>query len=342
MIQNDWCLILGLEASVQLTLQLILVLVALTSTSTTGGFETIFESDDFMGVYMDPSIVIGLSILLSLKSSIMLHVDYIKKGKGHFPFKSCFFIFCWGLFANLKRLLSIVAFFIPSLGLFSILHHWQAEQIPYSIRKNFPGKINIDDRIAAYNMSETIYWRDLDRWKYTDIQEPKPPCYTEYTGLSLKDSSYVFLYFMIYQYAALLMIKLFTSEDFKKTERIFEKFLHVLLNMNISFPYSDWDVGDHSIEQFKQRYKKVNKEMAWCMIFNISVNLLMTLPLIFTFIKIRERHNFLVSLIGTKTEEDVSMQNIELLMYTVSICLVTFSLLEVLFYFLYQTKVNLI
>ena len=322
-----------------MTLQIVLVLVAMTSTSTTGGLETMFDSGDFMGVYMDPSIVLGLSILISLKSSVMLHVNYIKKEKGHFPFRSSFVTFCWGLFASLRRSLSSVSFFIPSLGLFSILHHWQAEQIPYSIRKNYPSKINYDDKIAAYNMSETVYWRQLDRWNFTDLQNPQPPCYTEYTGLSLKDSSYVFLYFMIYQYAALILVKLFTSEDFKKRERFFEKFLHVLLNMNLAFPYTDWDIGDYSIEHFKQRYRKVNKEMAWCMTINISVSCLMTLPLIYTFFKIRERHNFLINLIGAKPEENISMQNIELLLYTISICLLTFSLLEVLFYFLYQTKV---
>lgn len=298
-----------------------------------------FDNDDFMGVNMDPSIVLGQSILISLKSNVMLHVNYIKKEKGHFPFRSSCVTFCWGLFACLRRSLSSVAFFIPSLGLFSILHHWQAEQIPYSIRKNFPSKISYDDKIAAYNMTETVYWRNLDRWNYTDLHDPQPPSYTEYTGLSLKDSSYVFLYFMIYQYAALIIVKLFTSEDFQKRERIFEKFLHVLLNMNLAFPYTDWDLGDYSTEHFKQRYKKVNKEMSWCMAINTSVSCLMTLPLMYTFYKIRERHVFLTNLIGTKPEEDISMQNIELLIYTVSICVITFSLLEVLFYFLYQTKV---
>ena len=102
-------------------LQTILMLVALTSTSTTGGLETMFDSNDFMGINMDPLIVIGLSILISLKNNVMIHVDYISKQKEYFPFGSSFFIFCWGLFATLRRLLSSVAFFTPSLGLFSIL-----------------------------------------------------------------------------------------------------------------------------------------------------------------------------------------------------------------------------
>ena len=322
-------------------LQTILMLVALTSTSTTGGLETMFDSNDFMGINMDPLIVIGLSILISLKNNVMIHVDYISKQKEYFPFGSSFFIFCWGLFATLRRLLSSVAFFTPSLGLFSILHHWQAEQVPYSIRNIYAYKIKYDDKITVYNMSETVYWRHLDRWNYNDMQKPEPPCYTEYTGLSLQESSFAFLYLMIYQYAGLILVKLFISEDFMRRENFFEKFIHVLLNMNLAFPYTDWDVGHYSIEHFKQRYRKVTKEMIWCMIININVSLMMTLPLFYTFIKIKERHNFLIALIGTKIEEDTSMKNIELLIYSVTLCLILFSIFEVSFYFFYHTKVIL-
>ena len=180
-----------------------------------------FESEHFLGIRMSPSIALGLSVAWSIKTNVMLHVNYIGKDKGHFPFKGYFTTLCWGLFAILRRTLSSVAFFIPSLGLFNILHHWQAEQIPYSIRIDYASKINYDDRITAYNMSETVFWRDLDRWDYTDPNDPKPPPYSDYTGLSLQDSSKAFLYLMVYQYAAMILVKIFTSEEFMKKERIF-------------------------------------------------------------------------------------------------------------------------
>ena len=331
---------LGLESIVQVLLQTVLLLVASTSTPTTGGLETMFESEHFFGIRMSPSIALGLSVAWSIKTNVMLHVNYIGKDKGHFPFKGYFTTLCWGLFAILRRTLSSVAFFIPSLGLFNILHHWQAEQIPYSIRIDYASKINYDDRITAYNMSETVFWRDLDRWDYTDPNDPKPPPYSDYSGLSLQDSSKAFLYLMVYQYAAIILVKIFTSEEFMKKERIFEKFIHIILNMNLAFPYIDWDVGDYSRDQFKQRYRKVTTEMIWCLIVNIGVSLMMTAPLIFTFFKIRMRHSYLSDLIGTKIEEDKSMHNVEILFYSVIISLIIFSLLEIFFYFLYHTTVK--
>ena len=56
--------------------------------------------------------------------------------------------------------------------------------------------------------------------------------------------------------------------------------------------------------------------------------------------KINRRHNFLLKLLGTKREEDVSYYNANVLMTAVTSCLFLFCILEVSCYFLYNKKVE--
>ena len=77
---------LGLESIVQVLLQTVLLLVASTSTPTTGGLETMFESEHFLGIRMSPSIALGLSVAWSIKTNVMLH--YIQKNYNHIDIRS--------------------------------------------------------------------------------------------------------------------------------------------------------------------------------------------------------------------------------------------------------------
>ena len=42
-------------------------------------------------------------------------------------------VLVWTVFSVTKRLLVLVMYFTPSLGLFSLLHHWQAESLPFAV-----------------------------------------------------------------------------------------------------------------------------------------------------------------------------------------------------------------
>ena len=125
----------GLETFYQLPIQLILLFVARTATKTYGGLEEVFEKTEILGVSADSLLVI--STLLSFKTCVTLHRKQIKTDKEFLPITAQVMVFLWGLFASAKRVMAIVAVFIPSLGLFSVLHHWQAEQIPFYIREEF-------------------------------------------------------------------------------------------------------------------------------------------------------------------------------------------------------------
>ena len=92
------------------------------------------DSIQFNGIAIDPETILYLSISWSMLSCVKLHLKFIRVNKEFFPFTPKITVWTWGLFGTLRRILSIVAFFTPYLGLFDILHHWKAELIPFWIR----------------------------------------------------------------------------------------------------------------------------------------------------------------------------------------------------------------
>ena len=117
--------------------QIILLIYAKTGSRTTGGLETVFDQDTFMGLQMNPVLVLGLSIAITLKSCFTLHLKAIKTEKHYLPLLSSVFILLVGIFATLRRILAIVCWFTPSLGLFSTLYHYKVEQTPFKIWRRY-------------------------------------------------------------------------------------------------------------------------------------------------------------------------------------------------------------
>ena len=157
---------LGLEVFYQVSLQLALLLLTRTKTATVGGLEAFFTQDSVFG-FSDPSTVIILSVCWSLKTSILLHVKILSLEKGFFGFKAKTAAFLWGLVASVRRVMGIVIFFTPCLGLMDLLWHWHAEQFPFQVRLDHAKRFNItpslDEQIQLYKMTEEVLWADLDR-----------------------------------------------------------------------------------------------------------------------------------------------------------------------------------
>ena len=79
----------GVEVFYQISLQMALLLLTTTETATVGGLETFFAQDQMFTVPMDPTTIITLSVILSLKTSILLHVKILGMEKGgYFGFKA--------------------------------------------------------------------------------------------------------------------------------------------------------------------------------------------------------------------------------------------------------------
>ena len=162
-----YCFLPGIEVFYQISLQIVLLLLTQTQTATVGGFETFFQQDSMFRIEMNPTTIIIISVIWSLKTSILLHVKILSMEKGFFGFKAKIAAFLWGLVASVRRVLGIVAFFIPCLGLMNLLWHWHGEQYPFSARKAQVMRLGVtpspEERIELYWMRDDVLWADLDR-----------------------------------------------------------------------------------------------------------------------------------------------------------------------------------
>ena len=234
----------GIENYLTVITQTLLVLLSITETGTTSGFESLFDrKTTFLGFEMKPETILILSIAISLKSCFMTHVKVLTKEKGFMPIVPKLIVIIWTMFGALRRVFSIIAFFIPTLGLYNILYHIQWEQIPYESRRLYARENTIkdSDRIYLHGLDEDIKWSDLDHWNYTDPNNPTPPTYALYTGMDLQQSFIAFFCILFLQFITIFVAKCLTVRDFSKKKDKFRKIMHVALNSNFGFPYKDWD-----------------------------------------------------------------------------------------------------
>ena len=226
-----------------------------------------------MGINMNPILILYISITITLKSCFTLHYKAIKTEKQFVSFTSQIFILFWGLFSSMRRILSIICFFMPTFGVFSILYHHKAE-LPFSIWK----KYNRTEKLSLYGLKESILWGELDR---TD-QLGNPPDYSIYTGLSLHWTFCVFFILSGMQFLVTLLAKILTSNKFARKEDFLDKFLHLVLGLNLAFPFEDWDQEKFGVKEYRQRHRETNIEMAWSLSINIVFSIVMMVPLWFT------------------------------------------------------------
>ena len=133
-----------LETFFQVVFQIVLLLLASTDTGTTVGLKEIFKKDaqsiPVFGVKIPGEIILGLSIIFSIRTCIKLHVKSVKTSKGFLLIKPYLTVLLWSIVSVMKRMLVMVVFFIPSLGLGDLLYHWKSEQKPFSV--SIQGKLN--------------------------------------------------------------------------------------------------------------------------------------------------------------------------------------------------------
>ena len=53
-------------------------------------------------------------------------------------------------------------------------------------------------------------------------------------------------------------------------------------SLSLARPYQDWDQEVQTIAEYKEKFRRVNIEMAVCLSINIVVSLVMLVPLCYT------------------------------------------------------------
>ena len=119
---------LGLETILQSCLQLTLLFYATSETRTTEGLSEIFGNE----VEKESTLaLLVLSTIWSFISNVLSHIQGLSSKRRHFPIMSKIVVAAYSFFSITTRVMAIVIFFSPSLGLFNLLQHWKGEQVQW-------------------------------------------------------------------------------------------------------------------------------------------------------------------------------------------------------------------
>ena len=118
----------GLETIYQLTLNLLLLLYGLTNTKTSQGLSALFESDnhiDIIGIPISATLMITINTVLNFFSLIYANINGIRENSRYFPVMSQLILALAISCSCASRIMSIILYFSPTLGLFDLLHHYK-------------------------------------------------------------------------------------------------------------------------------------------------------------------------------------------------------------------------
>ena len=101
------------------------------------------------------------------------------------------------------------------------------------------------------------------------------------TGTSLRHYFLLFVLLYVLQTVAVFITKYIVVKEFRKINMI-KQFAHSLENCGIVIPLQDWDVDHGTVEEHRQRFSKVNREVIVTMVVNFLFNFVMLVPLIYT------------------------------------------------------------
>ena len=258
--------------------QILLVLLAKTQTPTSRGLERMFGTDDLA--------LLVLSIIWSIKTLFTLHLTSVKLEKLYFPLMSQISLFAWTVFCMSKRIMVLVMFFTPSLGLFNLLYHWKAELIPFSVSQESrwrDGVLEQSSLLYLHNKTPVL-WSHIDRWNYSAEFDghvsPAPPDYSLYTGLSLRQYFLLFLAILAAHTVCVGIIKLILVKDFRRAS-LLEKLSHSLQNVSMPQPWRSWDTDDGSVQEHRQRFQVETVEIMFITALNFVTNAGMLAPVFY-------------------------------------------------------------
>ena len=278
---------LGLETVYQLVITLILLLLSYTKTPVEKGLKTVFNEG------LEPlsiSLLIA-STVLSAISFTSSHCKVLNVCREHFPFTSRLAASLYSLCGLITRVLAIVMYFAVPLGLFSLLRHWQGEQVPWSL---YTLDFVTPDGLMFIGDNEGFLWNEVDRWIkngtlfiFNQYGTPQPnsdyfiaaPEVTLYIGLTWRPYLYIFFVHIVIHSIVIFLAKYKLSHVFKYGFNLLDKFIHSLENTNLPFNCREWDDGMGDAEEHRRRMHLNWKEGLVIIIINAVFNFSLLVPL---------------------------------------------------------------
>ena len=286
---------LGLETIYQMVVMQILIFASSSGTRMYNDLIfVLFEKNDNSYLSIEVLEIIGyLSIGYSFISCVRSHLVVLSAEREYFPFVCKCAAGLYAMFGITKRIMALVLFFAPALGLFDLLYHWLAEQTkwhPALIKYFVDARGNIQ-----FGGSHQIPWNLIDRWEKNASVDPfiedgwpievfanpdyylAPPSLLFYTMFTLKELIYLFCGMLFLHMAAIIIIKQQFSFDYSGLT--YEMILHALENTNITYNLREWDAPAGTVADHRRRMLSNRKEGIALILISCIFNTLHLLPL---------------------------------------------------------------
>ena len=282
---------LGLETVYQLAITLILLFLSYTKTPVEKSLKAVFNEG------LEP-----LSISLLIASTVLSAISFASshcKGlnvcREHFPFMSRLVASLYSLCGLITRVVAMIMYFTVPLGLFSLLRHWQGEQVPWS---QYTLDFVTPDGLMFLGDNEGFIWNEVDRWikdgtlflnetnEFGNFYIRTNPDYliaapdvTLYTGFTWRPYLYILFAHIAIQAIVIFIAKFKLSLVFKYSFNLLDKFIHSLENTNLPFNCREWDDGTGDAEEHRRRMCLNWKEGLVIIIINGVFNSSLLVPL---------------------------------------------------------------
>ena len=202
----------------------------------------------------------------------------IEAGKrdDYLPLSSKAIFWLRALFCYTIRILCILIFLGPFLGLMGSLSHWKAEQRPLDV-DTYRSHQNWTFKDPNGN-DKTLPLSTLHRANYTNPENIIPPPYTAYTIIPLHTAFALLNLLLLLQCATSIAIKKKFSVPFQDATWT-SKLQHIIETLNMPRWYVDWDEIWGSPEEHRERFWKVFVETVALIGVQLAANLLLLTPL---------------------------------------------------------------
>jgi len=222
---------------------------------------------------------------------------------------------------SVTRIVCVVAFFGPFLGLGDCMAHWHAEGIRLDPEL-------LDNLLENLNSSSSYWDNQTVSLMYREQD------YTNYTLVTLQAAFFIFLGVIFLHGIAIFILKMNVSSHFKSTGWL-NKVGHVVESLHVPDVYKDFDVDlnpdwDRTPYDYRMSFDSVLKETLWMSSLQAGSNLLLLVPLLVTASKVSERHSVLVLNIGTFTEEDEAYELLNNLSVTLPLVVIVTCIFDAL------------
>ena len=267
---------IAFEVAYQIFINLILVLLSKSDTRTTSSMESLFNQegkDEFVGI--SNLTIFILSTMVSFLSFINL---FITAHASNWNWKSKLAVGLYGVLCLLLRLLAMITFFIPSLGLMNTLRHYQTDRVAFAAL-GWPSFQSINNTLYFGN-APPIPWKDITHVNYTDPENPIPPPYSLYTGLDSK--SYFLIFAVLWSLQVFLIwLKNFRRSKIFRTLSGFDQVMHSWQSVICPAPSVDWSVGQGGYKEHFDRMKTIENEVVETTMINSVFQGFHILPLVY-------------------------------------------------------------